>query len=461
MKNTLLILSILVIFSSCDDWLDIKPKGKITFEETEDFRLLLDQTDNLLAASSAITEGHRNVIFCSDDIQLPDGYPHYFEELKRNYVWAEVIFLEYQSDPDWATIYSQMYVSNYVISKLEGSSDAEDKKLLAEAKIHRAYNYFILVNTYAKHYNKNSSSTDLGVPLLLKPGLYGDLTRKTVKEVYDQILKDIREAVEIKDFPDVAKENFNHRPSKAVAYGLWARVALYMGDYKTALDKAEESLKLYDFLYDYNELADAQSKDIGSSFFPFNYKNKETLFNKRIQDSPNAFVPSPELLKLYDKKNDLRFLKQYMMEELPPNFTGYVYNIEIYEKQGGIGTAEIYLIRAECNARIGSYKAAMDDVNKIRELRWGKKNEEGEDEKYDPFVPLTASNKEDALKMVKDERRKELAFKGLRWFDLKRYNEHDNANISLTRTYEGKQYRLEAKADRWALPIMEKYLDKK
>ena len=39
-------------------------------------------------------------------------------------------------------------------------------RVRAEAKVGRAFEYYLLVNTFGKHYG-TSSSTDLGVPLVL------------------------------------------------------------------------------------------------------------------------------------------------------------------------------------------------------------------------------------------------------------------------------------------------------
>lgn len=105
-------------------------------------------------------------------------------------------------------------------------------------------------------------------------------------------------------------------------------------------------------------------------------------------------------------------------------------------------------MRAECNARKGNYALAMNDVNTIREKRYTKGT----------YTALSASNAVEALEIVKEERRRELAFRGLRWFDLKRYNVYDDANISLSRTIEGVEYRLEANSNRWAFPIGMKYI---
>jgi len=58
------------------------------------------------------------------------------------------------------------------------------------------------------------------------------------------------------------------------------------------------------------------------------------------------------------------------------------------------------LIAAECEARVGSKDNAMSYVNKLRDNRI--KNN----------VALTATDKDEALRIVLDERRREFAFTG-------------------------------------------------
>ncbi|WP_172677380.1 RagB/SusD family nutrient uptake outer membrane protein [Marinifilum fragile] len=444
MKNIFLVVSALLLLTSCDDWLDITPKGKIIPNEAKDFRLMLDQVWHN-GSSKAVTLGYKNVLFSSDDMEIPDeSYKiEYQTRIQKTYIWDDSIVLDEEEDNDWKYAYNQIYVSNLIVSKLSGTSDEEEQQLLAEAKIHRAFNYFILVNIYGKHYNEASSASDLGVPLLLKPDLLADLTRSTVKEVYDQIIKDIEESIEY--LPELAE--YNHRPSKAVAYGLMARVALFMGDYTSALSNAENCLSLYDFLYDFNDFSD--NPWFPSVFeYPERYEDKEILFLKYSTDQSSLIFPSQELVSLYEV-DDLRFSKRLIKDYWPPEIVDYIYNpMEAAYKPFGVNVAEVYLMRAECNARKGNYALAMNDVNTIREKRYTKGT----------YTALSASNAVEALEIVKEERRRELAFRGLRWFDLKRYNVYDDANISLSRTIEGVEYRLEANSNRWAFPIGMKYI---
>ncbi len=105
---------------------------------------------------------------------------------------------------------------------------------------------------------------------------------------------------------------------------------------------------------------------------------------------------------------------------------------------------ELYLIAAESYARTNDIANAMNMLNSLLITRW----------KTGTFVPFSASTKEGALQIIKEERRKELLFRGIRWADLKRYNRDGDA-ITLTRTIGGQTYTLPPNDPRYAIAIPE------
>ncbi len=106
----------------------------------------------------------------------------------------------------------------------------------------------------------------------------------------------------------------------------------------------------------------------------------------------------------------------------------------------GIATDELYLIRSECNARMGNEESALSDLNGLLKNRY-----------QAPYTPLTVSGAA-LLQAILRERRKELLRRGLRWMDIKRLNA-EGANIDLMRILNGKTYTLKANDNYFALPL--------
>ena len=89
-------------------------------------------------------------------------------------------------------------------------------------------------------YNTGTASTDLGLPLRLDPDMNIPSVRSSVKQTYDQILKDLHEAINLLPVKQVAAT----RPSKVTALGYLTRAYLFMGDYEKALAYSLQAVNL-------------------------------------------------------------------------------------------------------------------------------------------------------------------------------------------------------------------------
>lgn len=455
LKYSLLIL-VLVLITSCDkeEWLDIKPKGQVILTTAKDYRLLLDQVDRNGFGFPKISPGfastYGNIDYMSDDFTITDKTSNQFDaQTIRAYTWDNNLYLANQEDSDWATLYGQIYATNIVIEEVMSAtngSEEEKLQLLAEAKIHRAFSYFALVNMFGLHYNSNAASNP-GVPMRLDSNLEGaDLSRKSVQEVYNLIVEDLESS--ISNLPDVPESNnHKHRPSKASAYAFLARVYLFMADYNKALEAANNSYAIYNTLNNYNNrefyfdvlLLDTQENE------------KQLLWRKVSPNTYSLLIASEELYSMYSD-DDLRktmFSPISFLFGIPEEGNALGTSFFTQYRSSGFTVPEVLLMRAECNARLNNLEQALADINLLRSNRL----------KTDAYTPLASSDKTEVLNIVKNERRMELVGNGLRFFDLKRYNEFDNANITLTKKLNGQNYTLKANGNNWAIPIAQKYIN--
>lgn len=443
-KVLFLCLGILTI-ASCDDFLDIKPKGVVIPEKTKDYESLLD-FEQLMKSSDSYPN------YMTDDVFLPDEDPITggFQSLKlpqqRLYSFQSEVFGDGEKDGLWDYSYSRIYTYNVIIQEVMESTDASEehkKQVRAEALMGRAFEYLTLVNAYAQHYDPTTASTDPGVPLLLTQDIHKkNLQRASVQQVYDQIKADLDEAA--MNLPEKPVSNA-FRASKPVGLGLLARMYLYMGDYQKALDNARKSLEKNANLLDlklYKVIS--PQKFIGRIDVPQRAENPENIY---IRLAPYIFglsfqvYGSEDLVNLYDKEKDKRF-QLYFTKHIGNINTKYDLWVPFTYANMAVATPEIYLIAAECEARLGNKEKAMSYINTLR------------DHRIIDNTPLTAENDEDALRKVLDERRREMVFQGCtRLIDLKRLNRETRFAKNVVHTINGVKHTLAPGDPKYILPI--------
>ncbi len=432
MKNTfnLLIFTTGFLLLSCNDFLDEKSNSSLATPETlEDNQALLDRgtVRSQTPVSAEVSSGDMYVTD-ADFNNMP------LETEKRLYIWQPERVAT-PGDNDWGYTYQRINICNTVLYNLERYGIANADNVKGQALVFRAGAYLDAAQVWCQVFDKNSAGSKQGLPLRLDPDMNSPSVRATLQQTYDQILADLHAALALLPPSQISAT----RPSRATALGYLARTYLYMGNYEKSLMYGREALVTYNTLLDFNLLNPGAS-------FPIAAVNAEVLMPLSMVYS--YFLPTNQAkisAALYDSyaENDLRkviFFRKNAQGEIlfKGNYTGNS------TRGSGLATDEVYLTVAESYAHTNDYGKAMQVLNQLLVTRW----------KTGTFVPYTATSKEEALQKIRDERRKELLMRGLRWADLKRYN-RDGANISLTRVVNGVTYVLPPNDPRYAIAIPE------
>ncbi|TKC05050.1 RagB/SusD family nutrient uptake outer membrane protein [Pedobacter frigoris] len=467
---SLLFIVGVMLSTGCKKYLDIKPKGYTIPEFYEDYAKLLNNA-SLYRVSSAYPN------YLTDDVQAGEvkdpnkaaDYPLYALFKRNMYEFkGGAIFEPGESDRFYEPAYEHIYVYNTVINNIEKVPDgsaADKKQLKAEAQIGRAFEYLTLVNAYAEHYDPATATTALGVPLVSSEDINVKYKRNTIAEVYEFIKKDLDEA--LPNLGNTAAHSF--RPTKSVGYAFLSKMYLYMGKYDEALKNANEALKLNNALIDYSIYTNKKGTwgrvctiADQSVLFPDADKSKESVWTRLTASSyGHVFAEvyaSTDLLDVYRKSipagaTDQR-LKLFFcdgqanfgaaMTLFPGRFLWAPY----IEFNMGFSTPELYLIAAECEARVGSKELALEHIDKLRNMRIvGNK-------------PLVASTNNEALELVLDERRREMPYMGItRLVDLKRLNKDSRFAKTITHKNGTQTYTLAPNDKRYILPLPPKVLE--
>ncbi|QSB29186.1 RagB/SusD family nutrient uptake outer membrane protein [Flavobacterium sp. CLA17] len=441
LKFTLYIFLPLLLLNSCRDYVEVEPVGNNRIlKYTSDYRGLANNYTTMSSFGGI-------QLLASADVEFPTTYQNGVSTIWSNsYTWQQTIYNPSQGDPDWNGLYLCICYSNTIIDGVmssEGGTDAEKREIYAEAFVHRAFAYLQLVNTYGPQFNPASDNSEKAVPLLLKPELFSSLERSTVAQVYDQIISDLKSALanDIQDTPQ-----FNVVPSKRAAYALLARTYLYMGSYELSLDNAQKALEMQNGLIDLKTFASGNS-------YPVLIQNPEIIFSKTLLLTYRGAPLSNDLLNSFES-NDLRY-NYYTIAgtNFFPSYTGRGFAIANYSPTTGINIGvsvpEMYLIAAECYARLGQPQKAVDNLNILRAKRY----------KAATTYEVSATSNTEALNLALVERQKELIGRGFRWFDQRRLNLDPAFQKTYTRVFKTITYTLEPNSEGYVFPINQNYID--
>jgi starch-binding outer membrane protein, SusD/RagB family len=437
----------LALYSGCKKWLE-KPQNNqlaIPVSLTE-LQALLDDKENLNDNSTpSMLEAS------ADDYFLLQSEYNVLSAIHSRIAPYNWDMDPYNNENDWKSCYYPVYVANLCLQQIEKIQKtylnaSAWNNIKGSAHFLRAYFFLELVWTYSKAYDKATSKEDLGIALRLTSDINEKSVRANLEQSYQQIISDAKAAIDL--LPDRSIHSL--RPSKVAAYGLLARTFLSMRDYENAYRYSDLALGIYDKLINYNNDSDIIG-DFTLRTPPFLKYNKEIIFYTMMNSIHPSYLPSyakiDSLLYATYDSIDLRKEAFFFLDNKYCFFKG-TYAFSQQDQFSGIATDELWLIRAECLARIGGADkkgdkdGALNDLNTLLRNRY----------KQAKFVPVSAINADEALAIILLERRKELLMRGLRWADLKRLNK-EGANKTITRMINGQIVILPPNDNRYAQPL--------
>ncbi len=394
--------------AACDKKLDLEPAQSIS--ET----LALDNDENvksvLLGAYDALaldglfggnTIRDAELIAADGEIRWVGTY-----EGPRDVYNHQMIAENGEAENMWVDAYNTINICNNVLEALTIVNADDRAQVEGEARWIRAMAYFQLVRFYGQAYQSGGNNSQLGVPLVLRATRQIDeasfVPRSTVEACYTQILEDITQAKTL-----LPEEN-GVRANKYTAAALAARVYLQMGRYADARDNANEVIGsgLYSLLSDYASLWN-QSDNTSEDIYAVQVSSQDFLESTMVTFySIPAFGGRDGDIEIQQKHLNLYSAGD---DRLALHYAGAGATRtgkwrDQYNNQSVIRLAEMYLIRAESNARLGTSvgDTVVADYNAVH-TRAG----------------LSAKNVV-TLDDILLERRLELAHEGHRIHDIKR-----------------------------------------
>ena len=417
-KSILMVILATLTMSACDNFLDITPTGKVIAETGDEYRALLTYEYKYFTKDRYMTTLRTDEMLM-DKVKTSSTDLDAYLDLWR---WKDDNPSPTTSYFSWRSYYHSIYISNYIIQnqkKIKEATAQEISQLVGEAYMMRAYCHFLLVNLYAEPYTHCTPSQTRGVPMLLEPDVNAIPGSSSVETVYNQILSDLDKAEQYLNVEEWELGK-NYRFNTTSAQALRARTYLYMGRWSDALEASKDVLSVY------NELEDMNN----STTLPNSYKSKESIvalerFSSNLYTAVD--MPASEFISLY-RSGDQRRTKYFK------RVTSSTYSLlkgRSDEFSCSFRTAEFYLTAAEAAARLGH---TTDAINYLTPLMTKRLNASA----YEATTALIGTmTEEELIQEILDERARELAFEGHRWYDLRR-----TSQPALTRVYDGTTYTL-------------------
>lgn len=439
---------LVTVLGSCKKgWLEAPPNQSLVLPTTiGDYQALLDDAGSGTDYGFNVDQPGLDEVGANDFYMTDANYNSRDLYERNTYAWIQGdLFAGKTNIADWNGPYRRIFTANVVmegiatISPTDPQDEVAKNNIRGQALFFRAYEHYSVAQLFCRPFSSTAES-DPGVPLKLSSNFNDRTTRSTVAGTYRQIIADLMEAraLLVTDLPNsIVNKN---RPTKVAADAMLGRVYLAMGKYDSAYKYADACLSRYSALMNYNSNPPVNP----SSLTPFPKFNNEVIFQKLLlfygSLAASRLIVDPTLLSMYSS-NDMRASCFFRLRSGVYTYKG-MYDPSLVPFSG-LATDEVFLIRAECQARLGHFTEAMNDLNTLLVNRW----------KTGTFTPMTASDPDDALQKVLTERHKELCFRGLRWTDLRRLNQDPRFAITLTRTIAGVNYTLPPNDPRYVLPI--------
>ncbi|SHM37213.1 RagB/SusD family nutrient uptake outer membrane protein [Chitinophaga sp. CF418] len=332
-------------------------------------------------------------------------------------------------NPLWRIGYQIIRNCSFVIEDVdryreENPGLADDLK--GQAYAIRALMHFKMVNVFAQAYGFTPNASHPGIPYIKVSDALAPYQRQTVAVVYDEMINDLQRAAQL-----MPEERLDIRyMSQMAAKALLARVYLFKNDYSRAKEIAVEISSKVPLMSISKGYPEVLFKHVVAS-------ETETLFQLSPPggDDPYSgflgillngvtwgFMATDDIAELLNENpsdvrtkwvqgspgqwNVTKFPRDAAPEVIPQitDLAGAYYPAEIR-------SSEMFLISAEASAKLGDEETARGYINELRR-------------RANPTVELLTATGNALIDSIYKERRKELAFEGLRMYDLQRWRKN-------------------------------------
>ena len=435
---------LVTVFTSCEDKLDITPKGKVTLATVDELELLLNQ-EYLLGDFPSDNIG----ILAGESVGTFDQISAVLSQ-KNTVKYALMAFDESVDRATLTTvaerynnIYKYINYMNTVIAKMDKATGDESKKsaLVAEARVMRAWFHFLAVVIHAPQYDASIAENAGGIAYVTNIDVTEQKSKLSLASTFQHILDDCSDQV-IQLLPQDHGDQFM-RGDRAWGNAVRAMVLYQMKRYTEALPYALEAIRLRPHIFDRSVI-----KQTGEWIQGAESTNNFLYIGGAARVSPTMTMLTIEAGNLFEAGDyvinyesvgwSLDYGKMYSGLEGVRMFMGWGTCCNVY----GLTSEQLHLVAAECLIRTQKIKEGLDLVNTVRHFR------------VENCQPLEADSEHEAMALLQRVKFVEQFDTPFNFFDRKRWNTEPDYRADVThRLGSMGTFTLKPESPLWIMPF--------
>jgi len=416
-------VAVLTATAGCKKFLERPPQGQLTQEEAlnseQSLLNLLNGVYGYIGDGDYMGGRQQTLSELLGDQLKGDKFTGDYAEIYKR----QNSFFGATRDAYYAKAYKVIDKANVALENLSLAT-TQKNSAQGQALFLRGMAHFELVRLFAQPWGYTPDNTQPGVPLKTHTGLASE-PRATVKEVYAQVIADLKGADSL--LPDANSNGKFYLPTKWAAKAYLAKVYFQMNDFANAFKYADDVIRSNKFQLDatydkrYSLGLSTEGIFVIADNTTGNYHPGSEL---RSNFKSNTSIPVLNFTDMFynyatARATDVR--KAWYSNTLQPGYNVLTkFNKDFFELPI-LHLTEIKLIRAEAGAELGgaALTTGITDINDILTRAYGGTTQ-------NLSASATAAT---VIATVRSERELELVGEGDRIQEIKRIGARSNMNV--------------------------------
>lgn len=415
MRKLYYIIALALILYSCNNYLDVKPRGKVIPETDEEFEAVLNEmlytievggnTDYIMGSAADVLDYEATTDNLDATAKVGDILVYAGNNLNS------------RQSTHYPALYRHIRDCNIILDGIKNKNSDLAKDMAAACNAIKGVCYYNLLRNFCEPYDPANAENQLGFSIVDDFNLEVYQDRSDLKKSAEYIISLFNKALE----HNITSDKYIFTPDVINAF--LAKTYFWIQDWENALSLSEELVKKYPLVEGekYKEMIMAENGDRVHEVIVRSFSKgdpRSDLYYRNATRQAKTRPVNKKFIDLFanDNNNDIRYVI----------FFDKIYRTNAKVLTSMVRSSELSLMIAECYVHMRENDKALSMLNQIRSKRitsvvdytmetLPEVNPNSllkVDAKGEPLTKLLAA--------ILEERQKELFMEGDRWFEMKR-----------------------------------------